>query len=491
MLLENLITEEIEEYIIERKGLFDVEIKNLRNDSRTIEEGSLFIAIKGFNDDGLKYLDQAIEKGATAAIVHEEANLENINIPVIKVREIRKVAAYISRTLYKDPTRRIPVIGITGSKGKTTSSFVLTKILRKQGYIVGNIGTNGVFLNEDKFGETNNTTPEAFEINEILHNMIIKGANIAVLELSSQSIVADRIIGMHFEYTTFTNFSHDHISESEHATMEEYFDAKVQITDYAPVVVLNMDDENVSKVKSLLEHKKYITYGQSRDNDIIIDFNDIHYTAKGTDFSLEYEGEKRHFKTSMIGEIAVYNIACAIAIANELHIEDDIIRSAIEDIYIDGRMNFIENDLGINIVIDYAHTEESLKQALKIFKYISKDNKVIALWGLSGQRDKGKRPIMGRVSGEYADFTIITSEDPRDEDPMIIAEEIAVGVREAGGEYLIENDRKKAIFDALNMAKPGDTVALLGKGTERTQQFKDKEVYFNEYEIVDEYLKKN
>lgn len=487
-LLEN---KDVKEYIIETRSLLDdVEIINIRNDSRLVEKGSLFIAIKGVNHDGINYLDQSINNGASAIVVEEHVNLDDYNyisLPIIKVKQIRKFIGYLSRDFYNDPTKRIPVIAITGSKGKTTTTFILTKILMMSGYSVGTIGTVGAFLNEKEFVELDNTTAETFQTNEIINNMIIAGANIVILEVSSQAIVNNRVEGMNFEYSTFTNFSQDHISVTEHPTLEAYFDAKVAIANMAPIVALNMDDENVSKAKELLKDKKIITYGSDKDNDIVIDLDTIHYTEKGTEFVLEYTNLKREYKTSMLGKMAVYNITCAIAIAKEFRIKEEIIKEAIKDVYVEGRFNFIPNNLGINIVIDYAHTEESLKQSLEIFRYITK-GKVISLWGLSGQRDKTKRPKMGRISGEFADLTILTSEDPRDEDPEDITRDIAVGIEEVGGDYIIENDRRLAIYKAIDLAKPGDSVALLGKGQEKSQIFKDKEVYFNEKEIVEEYL---
>ncbi len=490
MTLEEILKiKEIEEDIIEVKSQIDVEIKNIRNDSRLVETGSLFVAVKGFNDDGIKYLPQAIEKGAIAALVEEEADIANISIPVIRVRNIKKVVAYISRDLNNNPTKRVPVIAITGSKGKTTTSVILRNILIKKGYNVGLIGTMGAYFNTEYLTEINNTTLESFQTNEMMNEMIKKGANIIILEVSSQAIVGDRVIGMHFEYSTFTNFSRDHISKSEHPTMEAYFDAKVEIANLAPVVVLNMDDNNVKRAKDLLENKKIITYGSSKENDIVIDLEDIHYTKDGTEFSLEYDGHKKTFNTSLPGEIAVYNIACAVAIAKEFNIDEETIQEAIRKVDLIGRFNFIPNELGIDIVIDYAHTEESLKQALLIFRNIAKDKKVISLWGLSGQRDREKRPVMGRISAEYSDITVLTSEDPRDEDPTEISKEIAVGIDKIKGKYIIEDDRRIAIFKAIEMAEPGDIVALLGKGQERTQQFKDKEIPLNEEEIVLEYLR--
>lgn len=492
-LLELLKNKELDKYIIEAKGELEIDIINIRNDSRLVEVGSLFIAIKGVNHDGIDYVEQAKEKGAVAIVVEEHINLDNLEylkLPIIKVREIRKFIGYLSKDFYDNPTKRIPVIAITGSKGKTTTSFILTQILMRNGYNVGTIGTVGAYLNLKEFVKLENTTAESFQTNEILNNMILEGANILVLEVSSQAIVGDRIVGMNFEYSTFTNFSQDHISVTEHPTFEAYYNAKIKIVNMAETIILNMDDENVKKAKDILKNKRIITYGHDKKNDIIIDLDNIYYTEKGTEFILEYDGKINKFTTSMLGNIAVYNIACAIAIAKDLGISDNVIKEAIKNVYIEGRFNFIENDLDINIVVDYAHTEESLKQALEIFKYITK-GKVIALWGLSGQRDKGKRPKMGKISGQLADFTIITSEDPRNEDPENIARDIAVGIEEVGGKYFIENDRRQAIFKAIDLAKPGDTVALLGKGQERTQIFKDKEIYLNEKEIVQEYLNKN
>ncbi len=495
MKLEEILdVKEVKEYVLEVSGdISNIDIENIRNDSRQVEEGSLFVAVKGVNNDGINYVNQAREKGAVAIVVEEFININNytyLELPIIKVRDVRKFVAYFSKVLYKDPTNRVPVIAVTGSKGKTTTCFVLREILLEKGYNVGTIGTVGVYINRDKVLELDNTTGESFQTNEIIYNMVKNGINIIILEVSSQSVVADRVEGMHFEYTCFTNFSEDHISVTEHPSMEEYYNAKIQIIEKSPVVILNMDDEEVRKANDILKDKKIVKYGYSDENDIIINKDSIDYTNKGTKFTLKYNSQERQFSTSMLGDIAVYNITCAIAIAKEFHIEDEIINKAIQKIYIEGRFNFIPNDLGIDIVIDYAHTEESLKQALLTFRGITK-GKIIALWGLSGQRDKGKRPKMGKVSAELADITIVTTEDPRDEEPEDIAQDIVQGIKEVNGEYLIIHDRRLAIFKALEIAKPGDTVALLGKGQERSQIFKGEEIYLNEKEIVEEYLSKN
>lgn len=302
--LTNLLAnDEINKYVIETKGELDIDIINLRNDSRLVEVGSLFIAIKGVNHDGINYVKQAKRNGAVALVVEENINLntlEYLNLPIVKVKEVRRFLAYLSKYFYNDPTSQIPVIAITGSKGKTTTTFILTQILMKSGYNVGTIGTVGAFLNLKEFVEIGNTTAEAFQTNEIIYNMILNGADIIVLEVSSQAIVQDRVEGMNFKYSTFTNFSHDHISPTEHPTEEAYYNAKIQIANIAPIVILNMDDKNVIKAKEILKNKKIISYGYDKDNDIIIDFKNIHYTEKGTEFTLEYNGKIRRFKTTML-----------------------------------------------------------------------------------------------------------------------------------------------------------------------------------------------
>lgn len=493
-LQELLKNSDTNKYVLEVSGkLENINVKCIRNDSRLVEKDSIFIAVKGVNNDGTKYVDQAKENGAVAIVFEENIDLkdyEYLDMTLIRVKEIRKFVAYMSRDLYKNPTKRVPVIAITGSKGKTTSTFVLQEILMKQGYNVGIIGTVGAYHNKEKIMDLENTTGESFQTNEIMNNMISNGVNIIILEVSSQSVVADRVEGMSFEYSCFTNFSEDHISKTEHPNMEAYYNAKIEIIEKAPVIILNMDDKEVQKVKDILKNKKIITYGKDTNNDIIIDSDNITYLERGTQFVLKYNNNKENFETNMLGEIAVYNVSCAIAIANELNVDLNSIKEGIKNIYVEGRFNFIENDLGINIIIDYAHTEESLHQCLLTLRNITTGN-LISLWGLSGQRDKGKRPKMGKISGKLADLTIITSEDPRNEDPEDIAKEIAVGVEEVNGKYFIENDRKLAIFKAIDIAKPGDTVALLGKGQERSQIFKDKEIYLNEKEIVEEYLTNN
>ena len=494
MKLSEIIKDENVE-IIETRGDLDVEITDIQNNSRLInKKGTLFFAIKGFLDDGIKYLDDAISRGATAAIVEEDAVVENKGISVVRVKDVRKAMAYISKDFYNDPTRKVKTIGVTGSKGKTSITFILQRMLTGLGHKVGVIGTIGAYIDGEFFMSASTTSPESFRTNYILDKMIKQGIDVAIIEISSQALIRHRIDGMKFDITTFTNFSEDHVSPTEHKTLEDYYNCKKEIAKLGKTIVLNSDDEAVARAKCEIEkecnnEKNIITFGTAKDSSVRIVEDSIRYNRNGTKFEMSISKGKDpiEYTTTLLGKIYVSNIACAAAVATQFGITEQVIQKEIEKLKLPSRFEFIENDLGIDIVIDYAHTEESLRQALTILRHIAK-GKIYALWGLSGQRDIRKRPLMGKVSGELADVTVITSENPMFEDPMDIAKAIAEGVEQANGEYFIENDRAKAIKMTLDLAKPGDMVALLGLGEERSQQFGMQVNYFNEKEVVQEYL---
>lgn len=417
--------------VIEIKGSKNREVADMQNDSRLInKKDTMFFAIKGYLKDGSKYISEAISRGANSIVIEKDCEIEdNIDIEqitIIRVENVREAMAYISKNFYEDPTNKIITIGVTGSKGKTSVTFILSKLLVALGYNVGLIGTIGSYINGKFFIETDRTSSESFYTNMIISKMIENGVDIVILEVSSQTLKTHRIDGMKFDYTCFTNFSEDHISETEHKDMEEYFNAKVDIASLGNRVILNDNDENVARAKKILEErgKDILTFGYTDKSDIIVDKESIKYDKDGTEFTLVLNGIKKTYMTNLLGEINVENIACAITIASCFDLDTYMIEGEIKNIQIPSRFEFIENKLGINVVIDYAHTEESLKQALNVLKNITK-GKLITLWGLSGERDPHKRPLMGKVSGVFADYTILTSEDPRFEEPKKIAKEIA------------------------------------------------------------------
>lgn len=464
-MLLNKLLERVE--IKNTVGNLNLDITNIHSDSRKIKQGGLFIAIDGFSKNGIEFIPNAIKNGAAAIIVEPDVNVEeiynNFNVPVISVINTRKALAMTACAFYDNPSQKLKLIGVTGTKGKTTTTFMIKSILEKHGLKVGLIGSIAVYINGEKIEDTDRTTPESIEIQKNLALMVEKRIDVAIIEVSSQAMKLDRVTGCDFDVGVFTNLSEDHISPKEHPNMEDYFNCKLELIKGSKHAVINNDDEVVKKISELLPDKDLKTFGTSENSDFKINPSNMVITDSYIDFSIFYKGKEEQIEARIPGKFSVYNAAGAISVASYFGVTADEIRSALKDLRVLGRSELVPNKLGLTIMIDYAHTPSSLESILTAVNSYAK-GKVICAWGVGGDRDAAKRPIMGEISGRLADYTVLMSDQVRTEDPLKILKEIEVGIIPTGKPYKIIVDRTEGIRYAISIAKPGDIIVIPGLG---------------------------
>ena len=464
MLLSKLISKVD---VKEKVNNLDLDITNIHSDSRKIKEGGLFVAINGFTKNGTDFIPDAINNGAKAIIVEPDTNLNNLNvpknIPVISVQNTRRALAQVSSEFYDNPSKKLKLIGVTGTKGKTTSTFMIKSILEKHGLNVGLIGSIAVYINEEKIEDTDRTTPESIDIQKNLAMMVEKSVDVAILEVSSQAMKLDRVYGCDFDVSLFTNLTEDHISAKEHPNMEDYFNCKLELLKISKHCVINNDDKTVSNIKNLLPEKDIKTFGIENDADFKVDEKDIVITDSCIDFSIKYNGKFERVEASIPGKFSIYNAAGSISVCSYFGVTADEIRAALKDLKVLGRSELVPNKLGLTIMIDYAHTPSSLESILTAVKTYAK-GRIICAWGVGGDRDAAKRPVMGEISGRLADYTVLMSDQVRTEDPLKILKEIEVGIIPTGKPYKIVVDRTEGIKYAISIAKKGDIIVIPGLG---------------------------
>lgn len=474
---------------IKAKGNIDVEITNVDSDSRKIKENGLFIAIRGFEVDGNSYIPDAIANGASVVMVDEKTNVKELTIPenvtILMVPDTRIALAVCACNFYDNPSKKFKLIGVTGTKGKTTTTFMIKKILEKAGHKVGLIGTIAIYIGDKKLKDSTRTTPESIELQEIFAKMVEEKVDVVVMEVSSQSLKLNRVYGCDFDMGIFTNFSHEHISEKEHPDMEDYFNSKLKLFDMCKVGFFNADDIYAAKAGRMVKTPEVTTYGI--DNFCHVLAKDITITNSYVDFKVKLENRNERVKTCIPGRFSVYNSLAAICVAKKMGIGEEQIKEALVEVRVPGRSELVDNKLGYTIMIDYAHTPESLESILRAVKSYTK-GRVICVFGCGGDRDKIKRPLMGEVSGRVATNTIITSDNPRTEDPEEIVKEIEVGIKKTTGQYTCIVDRREAIKAAIKMAGRNDMIVLAGKGHEPYQEINHETFPFDERVIVNEVI---
>ena len=473
---------------IKGKGNFDIEIENIDSDSRKITKNGLFFAIKGFAVDGTDYINSAIENGAVAVVIEDEKDIKKINnindITIALVPNIKKAMAISACNFYDNPSKKLKLIGVTGTKGKTTTTFMVKEILEKQGYKVGLIGTIENYIGEVCLGDSSRTTPESIELQKLFARMVEEKCQVAVMEVSSQSLKLDRVYGCDFDIGVFTNFSEDHISEHEHPDMEDYFKSKCKLFDMCKTAFINVDDLYGEKLKKIIPCE-FATYGI--DNTCNLLAKDITITNSYVDFRVKLTERNERVKVDIPGRFTVYNALAAISIALKLGCSSDSIKEALLEIKVPGRSELVPNKKGLTIMIDYAHSPESLENILSAVKSYTR-GRVISVFGCGGDRDTSKRAIMGEISGRIADYTIITSDNPRTEEPKLIVDEIENGIKKTKGKYEVVVDRIEAIKTAIKMAGKTDIIVLAGKGHEPYQEINGVKYPFDERKIVNDII---
>ena len=455
----------------------DKEVVGISSDSRQIKKDYIFLAIKGYEFDGHKYINKAIESGANT-VIYTKDDIEFVDdINYIKVEDIRLALAQCSNLLSNYPSKSMRMIGVTGTNGKTTTANLIFFVLNKLGSPCANIGTDGADL-INKTMPTEHTTPEITDLNDILTEAIKENIENVVMETSSHGLCLKRNYGIDYEYGVFTNLSMEHMDF--HKTMDNYFKAKMILLNNSKKQVVNFDDDYGKRAKELF--KDALTISINEDSDYKAE------NIKRVDLGLEFTVNKVKFHLNRFGLYDIYNSLCAIAIANDLGYKLEDISKVLEDFKgVKSRFEFIENHLGVNIVVDFAHTPQAFEN---IFKDLPKDKKTYAVYGITGDRTYDIRKSVGKIAGEYGVFSVITTDDPKFDTFENISNQIKEGVEENKGDCIVIKDRKEAIKYAISHAKKGDFVFMLGKGEEDFIKLKGNiKTYYNEKESIREILK--
>ena len=472
------------------KGSLDLDINNLDSDSRNINDGDMFVAIKGFDVDGHEYIKEAIGNGAKVILAQIDIDRKIIkeipdDVTIILSENTRHALAICACNFYGNPSKKVKLIGITGTKGKTTTSFMTKAILEKEGKKVGLIGTIACYIGSKKLEDSDRTTPESLKLQKIFKQMVDEGCEVIVMEVSSQSLKLHRVDGCVFDIAVFTNFSEDHISEKEHPDMEDYFNSKLKLFHMCKTGYVNADDLHTAKIPKMLPDNDISTYGI--DNYCNLLAKDITITNSYVDFKVKLGQRNERVKTFIPGRFSGYNSLAAICVGLKLGCSAENIKEALLEVRVPGRSELVDNKKDLTIMIDYAHSPESLENILNAVKSYTR-GRVISVFGCGGDRDPGKRPIMGEISGRIADYTIITSDNPRTEDPEKIVNQIEEGIKKTNGKYECIVDRIEAIKSAIEMANKNDIVVLAGKGHETYQIIGHKKYPFDEKEIIKEII---
>lgn len=452
---------------------YETEILGIKTDSRKVTKGDLFVCIKGQKFDNHDVVEEVIQNGAVAII--SERTLD-VSVPVIVVSDTRKALAQIASRFYNDPKDKIKLIGITGTDGKTTTATIIYQML-KDILNIGYIGTNGVFY-KNKHDYYGYTTPEPLELHKIFHEFVQDNINNCVMEVSSQAIDQKRVFDLEYEISIFTNLSHEHLDY--HKTMENYFAAKKKLFENTKgYAILNGDEEVIDKLKKVTK-AKVLTYGINNKSDFWA--QDIKLFANKTEFKLVTKEGTYKITSKLLGIYNVYNLLAAISTIYALGFNLNEIIPLISNIgTIEGRMERIELGQDFTVIVDFAHTPNALSNLLDFIQKIENKNRIIIVLGAAGERDKEKRPIMGEVVTNKADWVIFTSEDPKSERPEDIINQMISEVKDKNN-FEIIIDRSEAIKKGIFMAEPNDVVLITGKGNENTQQIGDEKIAFNDIE---------
>ena len=469
-LLENLTNVEI-------SGQTNREINKIEYNSNKIKNGDVFVAITGYKDNGIKYIDDAISKGAVA-IVHEGDIEHKEDITYIKVENARIALAIMASTYYGDPARKLKMIGITGTKGKTTTAYMIRDIMLASGKKIGMIGT--VCNTYGKVTEESiRTSPESLDLQALLARMVDAGMEYVVMEVSSHALELERVYGIKFLVGVFTNLSEDHLDF--HKTMDKYLEAKAKLFKQSDFAIINGDDIYAPRLLKMIDIKK-ATYGL--DNAVDLTATDIRVNPSYVEFKMYVNRMLETIRINIPGRFTVYNALAAIGVCSLFGAQMDAISGALGALRVPGRNEVVELNKTFTVIVDYAHTPASLEAILSSAKKYTK-GRIICVFGCGGNRDKEKRAMMGEISGRLADFTIITTDNPGDEKPSKIIEDIESGIKQTRGLYKCIENRRQAIRFAMRIAWKSDVIIIAGKGHETYQEVENgKKLYFDDKEIV-------
>ena len=474
------------------QGVIDRDVTEVVYDSRNVTEGCLFICIEGANFDGHRFAAEVINKGARVLVISKDVDLSEIDkdvantVTLIKVDNTRYAMAFISAAWFGNPAGKLKVIGITGTKGKTTTTYLVKNILENAGYKVGLVGTIEVIIGDTHI-HAENTTPESYLLQKYFAQMVEAGLDTVVMEVSSQALMLHRTQGFIFDYGIFTNLEPDHIGPNEHSSFEEYMKCKGLLFKQCRVGIVNGDDSHVAKVVE--GHTCELeSFGMGENCDLVAkDLKLVHKPGElGVDFKVE---GLMNFEVEVPtpGRFSVYNALSAIAICRHFNVSIDNIKKALLAAHVKGRIEMVKVSDEFTLLIDYAHNAMALNSLLTTLKEYE-PNRLVCLFGCGGNRSKQRRYEMGEVSGNLADLTIITSDNPRFEEPQDIINDIKIGIEKTSGKYVEICDRKEAIKYAITHAKPRDIVILAGKGHEDYQEIKGVKYPMDERDLIRDIL---
>lgn len=474
VLLEGLTYEVVQ-------GNTEVEVRGIKNDSRRVQPGDLFFCISGAVSDGHKYAQDVAAKGASVIVCEKNVQLPE-TVTVVRVESSRYAMGKISSAFYGNPSEQMTVIGLTGTKGKTTTTYMIREMLERAGIKTGLVGTIEILDGVNKI-PAENTTPESMVLHKYMKDMVDNGCKAVVMEVSSQGLMLDRVAGVDFDYGIFTNLSKDHIGPNEHASFEEYRDWKAKLFTLCKTGIFNVDDKNAGYMMEHADCEK-ITYGMREHADYCA--NDVKLYCENGVLGIQYAlsgSLSGQMVVDLPGEFSVHNSLAAIAVADLMHVPVADIQTILKQIKVRGRVEMIPISDAFTLMIDYAHNAMALESLLTALRAYN-PKRLVTLFGCGGNRSKDRRFEMGEVSGNMADFTIITSDNPRDEEPAAIMEDIVTGMKKTTGSYVTIEDRKEAIRYAILHAQPGDVIVLAGKGHEDYQEIHGVKHHMDERDLI-------
>lgn len=468
-------------------GSLDIDVSGIVYDSRQAHPGCMFCCIEGFKSDGHNFIADAIGRGARVLCLQKKVEIPD-GVTAVAVSDTRVALARMAAEFYGHPSRKLKVTGVTGTNGKTTTTFLIAHILNSMGSHTGLMGTLFVKIGEE-LEMAKHTTPEALDLQSTLSRMVSAGMEYAVLEVSSHALSLNRVDDCRFERAVFTNLTQDHLDF--HLTMDDYFKAKLRFFSFLQkeqghLAIINGDDPRASAILASLEAPA-LTYGL-REKNLCYRAENVRVTPQGVDYDLHAGDLLVHVRLSISGLFNVYNSLAAIATVCSYGISPAAAAEAMRDFEgVKGRFQMIRAGQDFSVVVDYAHTPDGLRNILNSAREITQGT-LTAVFGCGGDRDRTKRPIMGEIAAAIADRVILTSDNPRTEEPEKILQNIEEGVTGADKSYEKIVDRKEAIFRALSQAKKGDTIVIAGKGHENYQIFRDRTIHFDDAEVVQEYF---
>ena len=476
------------------KGTMETEVKDIIYDSRKIAKDTMFVCMVGAITDGHNYIKDAVEKGASAIVVEREEAAAQIpdSITVIQVKRTRYALALMSAALFNHPARKLITIGLTGTKGKTTTTYMIKSVLEMAGKKVGLIGTIGALIGDEKL-PSKNTTPESYELHRMFAAMVEAGCEYVVMEVSSQGLKLDRTAGIEFDYGVFTNLSPDHIGPAEHASFEEYLECKSMLFSQCKKGIINADDVHSEEI--LKNHTCEVYSFATEKTEFLgkpVDLAayEIGYIKENGKLGMDFKVKgvmECEAKVHIPGRFSVSNSLVTMLVCHLAGISNEAIQKGLEKVQVKGRVEMLPVSKDYYLIIDYAHNEVSTRSVLTtLLEYHPK--RLICVYGGGGNRSKLRRYDMGEVTGAMADLCVLTCDNPRDEEIKDINEDIKVGLAKSNGKYIEIEDRKEAIAYCMTHAQPGDMIVLLGKGHEDYQEIKGVKYHFDEREAVAEIL---